>query len=1007
MLTKSNWWSVGFAAALIALVAVFAVAPASAQEQVGAIIGSVSDASGAVLPGATVEAVSSGGARLSATTNESGAYRFPRVSPGTYVVVAKLDGFNPAEVQNVSVSLGQTVTANIALEVGAVSETISVVGDAGQIDIKGSATASSISAEDIQYLPKGRDFTSIATQAAGVNQEGFLGGLSVDGASGSENRFVIDGTDTTDAFDGTSGQNLVTDFVEEIQVKSAGYQAEYGGSVGGVVSAVTKSGTNEFKGSVGAQYGSRSWDGKEHPSPVRTSDTDLYETFKEDKITRTEPSFTLGGPILPDKAWFFVGYDTLATKTERTPPGRQTRESTTTRDYYSGNIKGNVGSEFLFKVAGNWAPSKVDNQLPSRTGSTPDSVSLNIDDKFPIASYSAYADFIPTDNFYLSGRAGFYTQDQQTSGDVASEVIFFRNTPFPIAGDPRFHEAGFATSPTTSLSGTAQDLFERSAASLDGNIFFDGLGTHALKAGMQYEKVENNVDSGEQGNLYTIRWGLPDRFGAGVQGTYGSLGVRRFATQGAAASKSLGFYLQDSWAVVPNLTLNLGLRTEKEEVPNFGHGTHPELQKNAWEFGYGDKLAPRLGFAWDVNGDQKLKVYGSWGLYYDISKLNIRGSFGGDQWIEYLFPLETLDWATVSAGCHRSTNSAGDNPCPGLGSPEATLDLRFPADPADPLFGVDPDLKPFEQEEWQVGADYQLNSTSVVTFRYVDKNVKHAIEDLGFFACDAPDNCFEGYNIGNPGEGLSSIDVPGPVPAQPKAKRTYRAVELGWNRRFAGNWSAHVGYTYSELRGNYPGLASSDEFGRTSPNTNRLFDYIHNSFDQNGKAVYGPLNTDRPHQIDAQFIYHFNFGTYVSVNQYYGSGTPISTQVSYAGVPFFPFGRNDAGRTSALTQTDLAITHPFKIGNFVLEANLNVLNLFDEDTVLLVDPLLSNGDLCDAAPGCDRSQTYFFSNAPFDTRALLDPASNNPYYGKANVSGSTTDAYQTRRTIRVGLTFRF
>ena len=166
--------------------ALFAVAPASAQEQVGAIQGTVSDASGAVLPGATVEAVSAGGTRLSGTTNESGAYRFPRVPPGTYVVIAKLNSFNPAELQNVKVGLGDTATANVTLEVGAVSETISVVGEAGQIDVKSLATSAAITGEDIAVLPKEQDFATIATMAPGVTQEGFAGGLSIDGASGSD-----------------------------------------------------------------------------------------------------------------------------------------------------------------------------------------------------------------------------------------------------------------------------------------------------------------------------------------------------------------------------------------------------------------------------------------------------------------------------------------------------------------------------------------------------------------------------------------------------------------------------------------------------------------------------------------------------------------------------------------------------------------------------------------------------------------------------------------------------
>ena len=484
MLNKRNWWNVGTVAAL-ALVALFAVAPASAQEQVGAIQGTVSDASGAVLPGATVEAVSAGGTRLSGTTNESGAYRFPRVPPGTYVVIAKLDGFNPAELQNVKVGLGDTATANVTLEVGAVSETISVVGEAGQIDIKSSSTASSITGEDIAMLPKGRDFTTIATMAPGVTQEGFAGGLSIDGASGSENRYVIDGVDTTDAFDGTSGQNLITEFVEEVQVKSAGYPAEFGGSVGGVINAVTKSGTNEFKGWVGVYYNDRDWDGAERATPYDTG-TSLYRTFEEDDITRIEPGFGIGGPIAQDMAWFYGGYTYTEIETNRTPPGQTTKTQNDKLEYYLLNIKGNVGSSFLYKVSGNWAPRNLDNTLPARDGSTPESVNLDVDSEFPTFSYSGYADWIPSDNFYLSGRLGFYSTDTSIVADFAPYRIFFRDRPFPIQGDPRFRPASFASVPAAAVNGTEFDLFEREAASLDGNFFFEAAGSHALKGGVQY-----------------------------------------------------------------------------------------------------------------------------------------------------------------------------------------------------------------------------------------------------------------------------------------------------------------------------------------------------------------------------------------------------------------------------------------------------------------------------------------------------------------------------------------
>ncbi len=978
-------------------------APAAAQEQVGAIVGVVTDSSGAVLPGATVEAVSAGGVRLLATTGETGEYRFPRVPPGSYVVVAKLDGFNSAEVQGIAVRLGETVTASLALEVGSVSETINVVGEAGQVDVKSSATAASISAEQLESLPKGRDFTTVATQAAGAAQEGFLGGISVDGASGSENRFVIDGVDTTHPQDGDSGQMMVTDFVEEVQVKSAGYAAEYGGSIGGVVSAVTKSGTNEFKGWVGLYFGESGWNGDQRATPYRSSPS-LYRTFDKDDITTTEPGFAIGGPIAQDKAWFYVGYTYTEIDTDRTPVGGTTVTRNDKNEFLSGNVKGNIGSQFLYKISGNLQPRTIDGNLPNPDGSTSPLADLSVVTEFETASYSAYADYIPMDNFYVSGRVGYWTDDKRDSGLDATAQVFFRNTPYPVADSPLYRPAGFSSFPGNSSIST--DLWERESASLDGNLFVNGLGSHAFKAGVQMENISNEVSSGEAVNLYTFRWGLPDRFGEGVIGTYGSLGVRRFRTEGAADSKNLGFYLQDSWSVLPNLTVNIGARTEQEKVPNYGAKTDPTLPKNAIEFDYGDKVAPRVGFAWDVLSDQKVKVYGSWGVYYDITKLEMpRGSFGADKWLEYLWPVNTLDWVSLlaSGNCHNSTNAAADNPCPGLGAPEVTRDNRYPTDPRT---AIDPDLKPMEQEEFQVGADWQWTDTSVLGVRYVNKSLKNTIEDIGYLRTNPVTGVRqEVYITGNPGKGIvaGDPDGAGPIPAQPEAIRDYQAIELSWNRRFAGNWSARVGYTYSQLEGTYSGLASSDEFGRTDPNVSRSFDALHNAFDLNGNLTEGSLNTERPHQLDAQFIYRFGWGTTVGVNQYYGSGTPISTQWNYAGVPFFPFGRGNAGTTEDLTQTDLLVTHPFKIGNFTLEASLNVLNLFDEKAALLIDNNQYDGDLCDAA-ACDGSYDYFFGGG-------LDPSvlagTENPFYLKPNTGASFGNPFQAARAVRVGLKFLF
>jgi hypothetical protein len=511
--------------------------------------------------------------------------------------------------------------------------------------------------------------------------------------------------------------------------------------------------------------------------------------------------------------------------------------------------------------------------------------------------------------------------------------------------------------------------------------------------------VKNHVSTGENGNLYEVRWGLSDRYGLGVIGQYGSVAVRRFRTEGAADAKNLGFYLQDGWQLRPNFTLNLGVRTEKEEDPNYGAKSDPTLPKNAIEFGYGDKLAPRVGFAWDVNSDQKWKVYGSYGRYYDITKLEMpRGSFGADHWITHVYALNTLDWQSLPNGCSTVTNSSlSENPCPGLG-PQKTRDLR---QPTDPRTAIDPDLKPMGNEEYQIGLDHQLTQNSVLGVRYVNKSLLDTIEDIGYLVFFPDGSSAEEYITGNPGKGVVAGDPAGPSPAQAKAIRDYQALEVSWNRRFVDNWSLRASYTYSKLEGNYSGLASSDEFGRTDPNVARYFDGLVYGYDQSGRLVKGVLNTDRPHVVEAQLLYRLPWGTNVGVNSSWSSGTPISTDGSFNGVLFFPYGRNDQGRTPSITQTDLLVTHPFKIGDYSLEASVNVSNLFDAKKATRIGNTLYESDVCDFLDDCS-NDSYFGGLVPYDYRTFMEShgAVVDPAYGRALT-------YQAPRTVRMGLKFSF
>ena len=228
-------------------------APAAAQEQRASIEGTVKDNTGAVLPGVTVDAknLSQGGV-ASAVSDAGGFFRFPSLAPGAYEVTAKLSGFTPKTFSRVELTLGQTKVLDVALGVSGLSETVQVTSEQPLIDVKSSQRAYSITADQFVKLPKGRDFSSVVTQAPGANFEAKSNGITIDGATAGENRFIVDGVETTNPQSGMQGKRMSLDFVQEVQVKSSGYAAEFGGSTGGVINVITRSGSNDFHGDAAA-----------------------------------------------------------------------------------------------------------------------------------------------------------------------------------------------------------------------------------------------------------------------------------------------------------------------------------------------------------------------------------------------------------------------------------------------------------------------------------------------------------------------------------------------------------------------------------------------------------------------------------------------------------------------------------------------------------------------------------------------------------------------------------
>ncbi len=296
-------------------------APATAQEQRASIEGTVKDNTGAVLPGVTVDAknLSQGGV-ASAVSDAGGFFRFPSLAPGAYEVTAKLSGFTPRTFSRVELTLGQTKVLDVALGVSGLSETVQVTSEQPLIDVKSSQRAYSITAEQFVRLPKGRDFSSVVTQAPGANFEAKSNGITIDGATAGENRFIIDGVETTNPQSGMQGKRLILDFVQEVQVKSSGYAAEFGGSTGGVINVISRSGSNDFHGDAAIYFNNDGMNGAERQTLrlVPTNST-LAEhvTLPKEGSRRLEPGIGIGGPVLKDKLWFFASYMPSLEKFER------------------------------------------------------------------------------------------------------------------------------------------------------------------------------------------------------------------------------------------------------------------------------------------------------------------------------------------------------------------------------------------------------------------------------------------------------------------------------------------------------------------------------------------------------------------------------------------------------------------------------------------------------------------------------------------------------------------
>jgi hypothetical protein len=1056
------------------------ISNAFAQETAGSIEGTIRDPQGNVVPGISLTVTSRGsvagarpdasvGFRRTLNTDENGFFRVLEVPPGFYTVTtASTSGFGTATINDIEVVLGKATPVNITLQAGNIEESVTVTGDSVAIDPTDNKIQTNITNQVIELLPKGTNFTSLLKVSPATRPEPAAAGFQVDGASGAENTFIIDGQEVTNFRTGqiNSNFNLPFQLVQEVQVKSSGFEAEFGGATGGVINLVTKGGTNDWHGEFGSQFriaglqaGPRTFLRRFAAGTVGSATNPFFNVAENIRPPKNEandffPTANLGGPILKDRLWFFGSYTPQFFREERrfnyvsSDPRVRALEAVETyrlkqrNEYAFFRLDAAVTDRMRLAGSYTWNPIIVEGAIPAFTDITSGAAGI------PVAALGGRTlsgaeflgqqggrqnanlvtgkfDWTPTDNLIISVRGGRSYLNEKLGSYGIPLATRFQCSAAGIFEPSSGCVPGFQNFPSN-----FQIDFDRSIRkTVDADASYlvnEFVGRHQFKFGYQYNGISNETRQGYRNQgIVQLFYGLTlADIGVGLDTPGDALGVgllQRFATDGRASSNSQAFFIQDSWQPWRRLTLNLGLRTERETVPSFAD------ENEGIKFGFADKLAPRLGFALDLTGDGKTKLFGFYGWFYDRFKYELpRGSFGGDFFRRDYFIITPdnprFDFYTLDRILGNFTDPLGGE-CPrpsGTGLSVCQGDFRIPSNRGlDFLFesgAVDPDLKAARQSEFTIGFERDLGGTFLFSSRYTHKQIDRAIEDIGL---PTPEGS-EAYIIGNPGRGLAaqtSRDLGYPVIG---AVRDYDALELRVDKRFTRNYYFNASYTYSRLYGNYSGLASSDEIlatgtGRASPNVNRFFDLPFIGFTANGEPDNGRLPTDRPHVFKFSGAYTFdwfgNAGHATEFSSFFTaqSGTPITSYYQFYSAQAVLFGRGDLGRTEAFTQTDFAIRHKYRMSErFTIAFDLDFINLFNEANELTRFTLISPSNLSGPALGITPTDEVTAIQRVFNggiANLVSDFVNSAP--NRFDIRYNQPNFFQGGREVRFGFRFLF
>lgn len=948
----------------------------------GNLTGRVVNEAGAPVAGAAVTVRSSQGVVRSTVTDEDGRYQIPALAAGGYVADVTAAGYGGVQARAISLAPGGSSFV-FTLAQGEVSELV-VTGVRQTQDFERTDTGLVLNVEELsERIPVGRSITNVALLAPGaIRPDPTIGSSSrrdqstivVSGTSAAETVYYINGLNVTDIRNLLGYADLPFDAIQSIDVKTGGYQAEFGRATGGVVNIVTKSGSNEWHGGVTLTYS---------PESLRThapqgfsgggsavSGATIYNTTAS--LETIDASIYLSGPLLKDRLFFFGLVNPRSTKEyfalvsqgltgNNLYTGVQTYNKSTDPRWLAKldfNLTDTQRLEASF-FSDETETSQVFLNRDIRTGFTGQGPGY-VQKAGGLNQIYKYTGAF-TDWFTLSALYGKQVSDQQDVGPLLG---------IPRVRDRRGDTTVFLTPANTVVALQPMGKDTRETYRVDADFYVRNLlGDHHFRVGYDKEKLRSTDAHGYNGGYYMdVLYGDPS--------PDGSLGDQPYAVQtflgssGAYDAEQTAIYAQDSWDITPTLTLQLGVRLDRYDYRNRAGESYIELD---------DQWAPRLGFTWDPRGEGRDKVYGSFGRYYlpIATNTSIRAVSGEDFHQEYRSVTVNPDGSLVRDA--QGVPILGDRLIPDdiFARPVAPMPDEIRAANIEPMY----------EEEFILGYEHEFAGGFLDGWRagarYMHRNLASTIEDtdlgrggvidrycartgdinclIGEGTAESPNSnyLFSGaYALLNPGSSAElMLDLqhgPGganPTPVLltaedlrlPKAKRKYDAVELTFERPFDGRWSLQGSYVWAKSKGNYEGAVKSD-VGQTDTSLTQDFDAY---FLTDG--AYGYLPNDRRHTFKLFGVYQVTEALRVGANFYAQSGRPYGClgyhpdDPSPGGQPsawYCPIDgesvqvpRGSRGRTGWVTNTDLNLTYDIiqdRDGFGSVSAAVDVFNLFNE-----------------------------------------------------------------------------